>query len=319
MAGCGHANDEMQVMAVAKWWRDRVVGNGVRGALRAGVAACALAGLALPAAAQTGPGGVAPRPVDPVTKRPVLLEDVRFDQKLDAQVPADLQFTDDLGNPVRLGDYFGERPLVLALVYFECPMLCSQVLTDLVSALGVLSFNPGTEFDVVAVSFNAKEGPGLAAAKKATYMERFGRPGTERGFHFLTGDEATIARLTETVGFRFAWDEAIKQYAHAAGLVVLTPDGRVSKYIYGLEYSPRDLRLSLVEASERKIGSAVDTILLYCYHYDPTTGKYGLVAMRTVQIAGLLVIAAMVTFWIVMWRTSKRPGTAEGGGAPQRA
>lgn len=208
---------------------------------------------------------------------------------------------------------------MLALVYFECPMLCSQVLTDLVSALGVLSFNPGTEFDVVAVSFNAKETPGLAAAKKATYMERYGRPGTERGFHFLTGDEATIATLTETVGFRFAWDEEIKQYAHAAGLVVLTPEGRVSKYIYGLEYSPRDLRLALVEASARKIGSAVDTILLYCYHYDPTTGKYGLVAMRTVQVAGVLVIAAMVTFWVVMWRSSKRPGAAAGDGAPQRA
>lgn len=293
--------------------------GGVRGALRAGLAVCALLGAAALASAQTGPGGVAARPLDPVTKRPVLLADVRFDQKLDAQVPGDLPFKDDLGNTVRLADYFGKRPVVLALVYFECPMLCSQVLTDLVSALGVLSFNPGTEFDVVAVSFNAKETPGLAAAKKATYMERFGRPGTEGGFHFLTGDEATIARLTETVGFKFAWDEDIKQYAHATGLVVLTPDGRVSKYIYGLEYSPRDLRLALVEASERKIGSAVDTILLYCYHYDPTTGKYGLVAMRTVQIAGLLVIAAMVTFWIVMWRASKRPGPSSPGGAPQRA
>lgn len=293
--------------------------GGVRGALRAGLAVCALLGAAALASAQTGPGGVAARPLDPVTKRPVLLADVRFDQRLDAQVPGDLPFKDDLGNTVRLADYFGKRPVVLALVYFECPMLCSQVLTDLVSALGVLSFNPGTEFDVVAVSFNAKETPGLAAAKKATYMERFGRPGTEGGFHFLTGDEATIARLTETVGFKFAWDEDIKQYAHATGLVVLTPDGRVSKYIYGLEYSPRDLRLALVEASERKIGSAVDTILLYCYHYDPTTGKYGLVAMRTVQIAGILVIAAMVTFWIVMWRASKRPGHSSPGGAPQRA
>jgi protein SCO1/2 len=288
----------------------------VRRAWRAGsLAAAALLALAAVAAAQTGPGAVAPRPLDPVTKRPVLLRDVRFDQKLGARLPADLAFKDDFGNAVRLGDYFGERPLVLALVYFECPMLCSQVLTDLVSALGVLSFNPGQEFDVLAVSFNARETPGLAAAKKATYMERFGRPGTERGFHFLTGDEATIAALTETVGFKYAWDEEIKQYAHAAGLVVLTPDGTVSKYIYGLEYSPRDLRLALVEASERKIGTPVDTILLYCYHYDPATGKYGLVAMRTVQAAGLLLIAAMVTFWIVMWRRTKLPAS----GAPQRA
>lgn len=291
----------------------------MRGAARAGLAVCLLLAGALGAAAQTGPGAVAPRPVDPVTKRPLLLQDVRFEQRLDAQVPADLAFRDDLGNQVRLGDYLGKRPLVLALVYFECPMLCSQVLTDLVRALGVLSFDPGTDFDVLAVSFNAKEGPGLASAKKATYMERFGRPGTEAGFHFLTGEEASVARLTEAVGFKFAWDPEIKQYAHAAGLVVLTPDGRVSKYLFGLEYSPRDLRLALVEASERKIGSAIDTILLYCYHYDPTTGKYGLVAMRTVQIAGLVLIGAMVTFWIVMWRASKRPGAAPGGGAPQRA
>jgi protein SCO1/2 len=281
---------------------------------------CALAAAmswAPSAFAQGGPGNVAPRPIDPVTKRPVLLKDVRFDQQLDAQVPAALEFKDDLGNTVRLGDYFGKRPLVLALVYFECPMLCSQVLTDLVSALGVISLTPGIDFDVLAVSFNAKEGPGLAAVKKAGYLERYARPGTERGFHFLTGSEASIAQLTRTVGFQFAWDEDVKQYAHAAGLVVLTPDGRVSRYFYGLEYSPRDLRLGLVEASNRKIGTPVDTLLLYCYHYDPTTGKYGLVAMRAVQAGGILLMVSMVTFWIVMWRRSRRgPPVA---GAPQRA
>ena len=281
---------------------------------------CALAAVMLcaPAAfAQRGRGAVAPRPVDPVTKRPVLLEDVRFDQQLDAQVPPGLEFRDDLGNTVQLGQYFGKRPLVLALVYFECPMLCSQVLTDLVSALGVLSLTPGQDFDVLAVSFNAKETPGLAAVKKAGYLERYGRPGTERGFHFLTGSESSIARLTDTVGFRFAWDEEIKQYAHAAGIMVLTPDGRVSKYFYGLEYSPRDLRLGLVDAADRKIGTAVDTLLLYCYHYDPTTGKYGLIAMRAVQAGGLVLIASMVSFWIVMWRRSRR--TPPVAGAPQRA
>ena len=266
---------------------------------------------------QAGPGNVSPRPVDPVTKKPVLLKDVRFDQKLDAQVPAGLPFTDDLGNAVTLGQYFGKRPIVLAMVYFECPMLCSQVLNDLVSALGVLSLNPGQDFDVVAVSFNPREGAGVAALKKAGYMERFGRPGTEQGFHFLTGTEAAITQLTDTVGFKYAWDEDIKQYAHAAGVIVLTPDGRVSKYFYGLEYSPRDLRLGLVEASDRKIGTPVDTLLLYCYHYDPTTGKYGLVAMRTVQGGGIVTVAAMVTFWIVMWRRSRQvPPVA---GSPQRA
>ena len=269
------------------------------------------------ALAQGGPGNVPPRPLDPVSKRPVLLEDVRFDQRLDAQVPPDLEFKDDLGNPVRLGQYFGQRPLVLALVYFECPMLCSQVLTDLVSALGVLSLEPGRDFDVLAVSFNARETPGLAAVKKAGYLERYGRPGAERGFHFLTGSEDAIARLTETVGFRYAWDEEIKQYAHAAGIIVLTPDGRVSRYFYGLEYAPRDLRLGLVEAADRKIATPVDTLLLYCYHYDPTTGKYGLVAMRAVQAGGLVLIASMVTFWIVMWRRSRRAPALPG--APQRA
>jgi protein SCO1/2 len=286
------------------------------GATRAGLAIAAVLLLSTMAAAQGGPGAVSPRPLDPVTKRPVLLENVRFDQRLDAQVPADLDFVDDLGRPVRLAEYFGQRPIVLALVYFECPMLCSQVLTDLVAALEVLKLTPGEDFDVVAVSFNHKETPGLAAAKKAAYMERYGRPGTERGFHFLTGTEASIARLTSTVGFKFAWDPDIKQYAHAAGVMVLTPDGRVSKYFYGLEYSPRDLRLGLVEAADRKIGTAVDTILLYCYHYDPATGKYGLVAMRTVQAAGLVLIAGMITFWIVMWRRTKRPSPAA---APQRA
>lgn len=281
---------------------------------------CALAAVVLSggvASAQRGPGAVAPRPLDPVTQRPMLLRDVRFDQKLDAQVPAGLAFTDDLGNAVTLGQYFGKRPLVLALVYFECPMLCSQVLTGLVSSLGVLSLNPGQDFDVLAVSFNPREAAGLAAVKKAGYMERFGRPGTERGFHFLTGSETSITQLTEAVGFKYAWDEEIKQYAHAAGIVVLTPDGRVSRYFYGIEYAPRDLRLGLVEAAGGKIGTPVDTLLLYCYHYDPTTGKYGLVAMRTVQAAGILVVAAMVTFWIVMWRRSRQaPPVA---GSPQRA
>jgi protein SCO1/2 len=285
-----------------------------------GTGLCALLALLVSvgaALAQTGPGGVAARPIDPVTKRPLLLKDVRFDQKLDAQVPADLPFKDDLGNDVTLGQYFGQRPIVLALVYFECPMLCSQVLNDLMAALGVLSLNPGQDFDVVAVSFNARETPGLAAVKKAAYLERYGRPGTGRGFHFLTGTEEAITQLTEAVGFKYAWDEEIKQYAHAAGIVVLTPDGRVSKYFYGLQYSPRDLRLGLVEAADRKIGTPVDTLLLYCYHYDPTTGKYGLIAMRIVQAAGLVLIAGMVTFWTVMWRRSRR--TPPLAGTPQRA
>ena len=276
-----------------------------------------VAGGAWPVAAQMGAGMVRDTPGTPADQQVNLLEDVRYDQKLDAQVPLDLLFRDEHGTAVTLGQFFGKRPVILALVYYECPMLCSQVLNDLVAALRVLSLNPGQEFDVVAVSFNERETPGLAAVKKAGYMERYGRPGTERGFHFLTGSEAEIAQLTETVGFKYAWDADIKQYAHAAGIVVLTPDGRVSKYFYGLEYSPRDLRLGLVEAADRKIGTPVDTLLLYCYHYDPTTGKYGLAAMRAVQGGGLLVVAAMVTFWIAMWRRSRRTPPLEG--TPQRA
>jgi protein SCO1/2 len=185
-------------------------------------------------------------------------------------------------------------------------MHCTQVLNGLVSALDILKFNAGTEYDVVAVSFNPREGPGLASAKKRAYVERYKRPGTEHGLHFLTGPEASIAQLTRAVGFRYRWDPAIKQYAHAAGLVVLTPQGRVSKYYYGIEYSPRDLRLGLVEASEQKIGTPVDQLLLYCYHYDPLTGKYGLVIMTIVRIGGALTMLGLLAFWGSMWWQSRR-------------
>jgi protein SCO1/2 len=243
-----------------------------------------------------------------VTERPNLLQDVAFEQRLDAQVPGDLVFRDETGKTVRLGDYFGNRPIILALVYYECPMLCTQVLNGLVSALDILKFDAGRDYDVVAVSFNHREGPGLASAKKQGYVERYKRPGTEGGFHFLSGPEASILQLTRAVGFKFKWDPEIKQYAHAAGIVVLTPEGRVSKYYYGIEYSPRDLRLGLVDASRSRIGNPVDQLLLYCYHYDPTTGKYGLVAMTAVRIGGALTILGLASFWGAMWWRSRRAG-----------
>lgn len=262
------------------------------------------------ATAQQGPGGARSLPGQPAGDRPDLLRDVGFDQKLGARLPADLTFRDETGRTVRLGDYFGRRPLVLALVYYECPMLCTQVLNGLVGALEVLKFDAGREFDVLAVSFNPREGPGLASAKKQAYMERYGRPGTEAGWHFLTGSEASIEALTEAVGFRYAWDPEIGQYAHAAGAIVVTPDGRVSKYFYGIEFSPRDLRFGLIEAAERRIGTPVDQLLLYCYHYDPTTGKYGLVAMTAVRIGGVLTVLGLIAFWVAMWRHERRAALA---------
>jgi protein SCO1/2 len=264
--------------------------------------------------AQGGPGGARWTPGQPAEERPNLLQDVAFEQKLDAQVPGDLVFRDEDGKAVQLSEYLGKRPVILALVYYECPMLCTQILNGLVSALDILKFDAGREYDVLAVSFNHREGPGLASAKKRAIVERYNRPGTEGGFHFLTGPEASILALSKTVGFRFRWDPEIKQYAHAAGVMVLTPEGRVSKYYYGIEYSPRDLRLGLVEASEKKIGTPVDQLLLYCYHYDPLTGKYGMVAMTAVRIGGAITILSLLAFWLTMWwRGRHAPRLAEAG------
>lgn len=240
------------------------------------------------------------------TERPGLLAQVGIDQKLDTQVPLDLEFVDEDARPVTLGRYFGRRPVVLALVYYECPMLCTQVLNGLVSALDVLSFDAGRDFEVVAVSFDPGETPGLARGKKAAYLERYGRPGTESGWHFLTGRQESIARLTDAVGFRYAYDERTDQFAHAAAIMVLTPDGRVSRYFYGIEYAPRDLRLGLVEASQGRIGTVVDQALLLCYHYDPTEGKYGLVVMNLVRLGGVVTILAVGGFLWVAFRRERR-------------
>jgi protein SCO1/2 len=204
-----------------------------------------------------------------------ILKEVGLDQKLDAQVPLDLKFSDEQGREVTLGSLFGPRPVVLALVYYECPMLCTEVLNGLVGSLQTLSFDAGREFDVIAVSFDPGETPALAAQKKQLYVKRYGRPGAEAGMHFLTGREDAIHALTNAVGFKYQYDPSTDQFAHTAVLTVLTPAGHVSRYLYGIEYQPRDLRLALVEAADGKIGTAVDKALLYCYHYDPETGKYG--------------------------------------------
>ena len=257
-----------------------------------------LAALALAASTRTyaqNPGNLV-EPGDPTSARPGILSRIAIDQRIGHQVPSDIPFVDENGRDVTLGDYFGKRPVVLALVYYECPMLCTQVLNGLVSALSVLNFEAGREFDVVAVSFNPKEGPGLASQKKAAYLERYGRPQSAAGWHFLTGSQASIDRLTDAVGFRYEYDEKIGQFAHGAAIEVLTPKGAIAKYFYGIEYSPRDLRLGLIEASDERIGSVVDDVLLFCYHYDPSSGKYGTSILRMVRAGGVLTVLAFAIF-----------------------
>ena len=263
---------------------------------------------AAPAIAQVGV--TSPAPGDPSSARPGILSKIKIDQHLDTQLPLDLPFVDEDGQKVRLGDYFGKRPVILALVYYECPMLCTQVLNGLVTALTVMNFEPGREFDVVAVSFNPREGPGLASQKKAAYVERYGRPHTANGWHFLTGEESSIKQLTEAVGFRYEYDDAIKQYAHGAAIEVLTPKGHISKYFFGIEFSARDLRLGLIEASDERIGTAIDDFLLFCYHYDPATGKYGAAVLRLVRLGGICTVLAFLSFLTISLRRERRAGAA---------
>lgn len=237
---------------------------------------------------------------------PGVLRDVGIEQKLNEQVPLDLQFRDEMGEAVRLGTYFGGKPVVLALAYYECPMLCTLVLNGLSGALKALAFDIGTQYEVVTVSFNPEDTPERAAAKKRTYVKDFGRGNAEHGWHFLTGDAAAIESLTRAVGFRYKYVPEQKQYAHAAGIVVLTPQGRISKYFYGVEFSPRDLRLGLVDAAGGRIGTMVDQLLLYCFHYDPATGKYGAAAMNAVRAAGALTVAALAAFLAASLRRERR-------------
>jgi protein SCO1/2 len=245
---------------------------------------------------------------------PAPLREIGFDQNLDRPLPLDTTFHDEEGRTVRLGQYFGSRPVVLAFVYFDCPMLCTQVLSALTSTLGVLSIDAGKDFEIVTVSFDPRETPKDAAAKKRLYLERYQRPTAAQGWHFLTGDQFSIDRLTRAAGFRYVWDAQTKQFAHPTGIIVVTADGRPARYLFGVDYGPRDLRLALTEASEGKIGSAVDSLLLYCYHYDPMTGRYGLVVMRALRIAGAATVLTIVGFIAVMIRRERRPATGSTGG-----
>jgi protein SCO1/2 len=292
--------------------------------MKAAVLALVLIAPALASAQGRGPAAAPGLPAD---ARPSALRDIGFDQNLGARIPADITLRDEQGREVRFGDLTGPRPLVLTLVYYECPMLCTLTLNGLMSALETLSFTPGREFDVVTVSFDAREGPELAAAKKKAYLDKYGRPGAETGWHFLTGDAAQLERLTKAVGFRYAWDEETRQFAHPAGVMVVTPDGVIARYLYGIEYAPRDLRFGVIEASQNKIATALDRVALTCYRYDPMTGKYGLLTLRLVQAGGIATLLALGTFITVMRRRDKlnemdqkqrgagfTPATSERGG-----
>jgi protein SCO1/2 len=267
--------------------------------------------LALPAAAAAQMGPVPPPPA-PAT--PGILQEIGFDQRLGEAVPLDVAFKDETGKDVRLGDYFGRKPVVLNLVYYDCPMLCTVSLNGLAGALEVLSFVPGQEFEVVTVSFDPREGPVLAAAKKKAYLARYKRPEAHRGWHFLTGKRESVDALTRAVGFRYAWDEATKQFAHPAGLLVATPEGRISHYLFGVEYSPKDLRLALVDAARGNIGNVVDQVLLYCYQYDPRSGRYSASILNLVRLGGILTVLALGGF--ILSASLRRRGRAERPGLP---
>jgi protein SCO1 len=252
------------------------------------------------------------------TGLPKALQNVGIDQKLDQQVPLDIPLRDENGQAVTLGQYFGKRPVILALVYYNCPMLCTQVLNGMVGSFKTLAFQPGQEFEVVTVSFDSRETAPLAAAKKnvyVNYLPEAKRAAATKGWHFLTGDEASIKRLTEAVGFRYQWDESTSQFAHASGIMVLTPEGKLSQYYYGIEYSAKDLRLGLVEASANKIGTTVDQLLLYCFHYDPATGTYGAAILNIVRLAGILTVVGIALLLFLLRRRSAAPVPVSAGGA----
>jgi protein SCO1/2 len=266
--------------------------------------------------------GYGDKQVGPVNdKPPSILNGVGIAQNLNQQLPLSLTFTDDTGKQVQLASYFGKRPAILALVYYQCPMLCSEELNGLTGALQMVKFVPGKDFDVIVVSIDPTEGTDLAAAKKRSYLKRYGHPETAAGWHFLTGTQANIDALTKAVGFGYVKipgpDGRLTQFAHASSIQIVTPEGKLAQYYMGVEYSPKDLRLGLVDASANRIGSPVDNILTYCYHYDPKTNKHSLIVARVVQLGGLVTVFTLGGFMLAMFRRDARqdnqPGTGTAG------
>jgi protein SCO1/2 len=250
--------------------------------------------------------GYKAEPGTPSSGVPAPLRGIGFDQKIDESIPLDVPFRDETGRTVRLGDYFGTRPVVMVFAYYDCPMLCTQVINGLSSALAVLSLAPHEDFEIVTVSFNPKDTPETASAKKAVYLERYKRAGAAEGWHFLTGDQRAIDRITKAAGFRYAWDADTQQFAHPTGVIVLTPEGKLARYLFGIEYGPRDLRYAIVEASAGRVGSPVDALLLYCYHYDPVRGRYGFMIMSAIRLAGIATVLALGSFIVAMNRRERR-------------
>ena len=283
------------------------VGRGLwQGKGREALAAIAFVALSAPAQAQYAAG---PQRPNPVNQKPEVLKNVGIDQKIGQQMPLDLSFKNEAGRDVRLAEFFGSRPVVLALAYYDCPMLCTQVLNGMTAALKTLSFDAGKDFEVVVVSIDPRDNFQIAAHKKASYVEHYGRPQTAAGWHFLTGQESSIKPLAEALGFRYVYDANIKQYAHGAAIYVATPKGVVSRYLLGIDFAPRDLRLALVEASHNVLGSVVDQVLLLCYHYDPATGKYGAAVLRLVRLGGILTVVAFLSFLTISLRRERRAET----------
>jgi protein SCO1/2 len=258
----------------------------------------ALLALAATASAQTVPGNVGTSSAS----LPVALRNVGFEPPLNGQIPQGLDFRDENGRDVRLGDYFGHKPVLLALVYYGCPMLCNQVEQGVVGSLKMLSFNAGSDFEVVFVSFDPRETPDMAAQKKVSALSHYGRPDTASGWHFLTGGKQSIDSLTQAANFRYSFNEKSGIFAHASGIMLLTPDGRISRYFYGVEYPSRDVRLGLVDASAGKIGNPIDHLLLYCFQYDPSTARYSATVLRIIRLGGVLTIFTIVAGILIFRR-----------------
>jgi len=256
-------------------------------------------------------GGLAPGPVANV--RPAALEGVGFDQKLDQQLPLQLVFRDETGQPVQLGSYFGRRPVIIALVYFNCPMLCTLELNGVLQTARAMNLVMGRDYEVVTVSFNPADTPQLAAAKKVSYLDRYNHPGAAQGWHFLTGDQTSIDTLTRTMGFRYRYDARSRQFYHASGIVVATPAGRLARYFYGVEYFTRDVRLALVDAAGGRIGTAVDKVLLFCFHYDPSASKYTLGIWRVLQAMCVLTVGMIGGLFIILRRKTRQSEARRAG------
>ncbi len=267
----------------------------------------AIAAVSVPAQAPPGPSsplyGARPETGNPSTGLPDALREVRIEQKLDQQLPLDLTFRDESGRDVKLGQYFGQKPVVLAFVYYDCPMLCTQVLNGMATSFRVLPFQIGQEFDVVTISFDPRETPALAQAKKKVYVDYLPekmRANATTGWHFLTGNQENITKITEAAGFHYRWDDKTQQFAHASALMLTTPQGKLSHYFYGVDYPARYVRLGLIEASQNKIGSVADQLLLFCYHYDPATGTYGAPIMLGLRIAGVVTLLGIIAMVVLL-------------------